>query len=213
LILYLQIGGELKMNLFKEGLSKYLNEAQIKSIQSKKIGIAGCGGLGSNLAVMLVRCGFKYFEILDSDSIEPSNLNRQYYFLNEVGQPKIDILKDRLLQINDEIEIITHKVHWQESTGNQFFKDCDFIAEAFDNAKDKHAFVQYYQNQAPYVISGNGMAGILIDKKMQIKKLDNVFIVGDQSTDTNDGHPPLSPRVTRCASLMAEIILDLSLKN
>ena len=56
------------------------------------------------------------------------------------------------------------------------------------------------------------MAGLLEKEDMTIKKVGNVYIVGDHETDSADGHPPMAPRVTACAANMAEIVLDLTLK-
>src|SRR5580704_15932635 len=97
------------MNLFEQGLLKYLKPEQLTLIQSKKIGIGGAGGLGSNCAMMLVRTGFKHLEIIDQDVIDASNLNRQQYFPDEIGLPKVDTLKKRLLDINPEADIRIHQ--------------------------------------------------------------------------------------------------------
>lgn len=200
-----------KLNPFEQGLLHYLAEDQLDKIQKKKIGIGGAGGLGSNVAIILTRCGFKQFMIIDKDHIEASNLNRQQYFMHEIGSQKIDILKQRLLDINPEANITTFQETWTVDQGDAYFKNFDFIIEAFDNAQNKHAFVEYYQNKAPYIISGNGMAGLFEKKPLKIKKMGNIYFVGDFSTDTSKGHPPLAPRVTACAAIMSEIVLDLTL--
>jgi sulfur carrier protein ThiS adenylyltransferase len=199
------------MNILEQGLLTYLNQEQLKKIQSMKIGIGGAGGLGSNTAMMLVRTGFNNFEIVDYDVIEPSNLNRQQFFADEVGLSKVDVLKKRLLQINPDLRIIIHKTKWSTEIGNQFFQNCDFIIEAFDQADWKKKFVDYYHDKTKYIISGNGMAGLLEKKPLQIRRIGNIYIAGDGSTDTHQGHPPMAPRVTACAAMMAEIVLDLTL--
>jgi len=199
------------MNEFEKGLLRYLSVEQLNSIQSVKVGIGGAGGLGSNLTMILVRSGFKHFEILDQDIIDNSNLNRQQYFLDEIGQDKVSTLKNRLLEINPHLNMLTHKIKWTPENGQHFFKDCDFIVEAFDQKDWKYKFVEYYQATDKPVISGNGMAGLLDKKPMVVKKLGNVYIVGDHSTDAAEGHPPMAPRVTACAAMMAEIVLDLTL--
>ena len=199
------------MNKFEEGLSKYLNKDQLKVIQSQKIGIGGAGGLGSNVAMILVRTGFKNFEIIDQDVIEPSNLNRQQFFLNEIGQDKAFTLTRRLRKINPDANIISRKIQWTETNANEFFSDCAMIIEAFDQVDWKYRFIQHYQNTLKPVISGNGMAGLFEKKPMTVRKLGNIYFVGDNSTDTDSGHPPLAPRVTACAAKMAEIALDLTL--
>ncbi|MBI3601286.1 MAG: sulfur carrier protein ThiS adenylyltransferase ThiF [Candidatus Omnitrophica bacterium] len=199
------------MNIFEQGLLRYLKPEQLQTIQSKKIGIGGAGGLGSNCAMMLVRSGFKHLEIIDQDVIDPSNLNRQQYFANEVGLSKVEVTKKRLLDINPDAHIIIHQTQWNESNAGQFFKGFDFIVEGFDVTDWKHRFVQYYAPRFPVVISGIGMAGLLEKQPMIVKKVGNVYICGDRSTDTRQGHPPMAPRVTQCAAMMAEIVLDLTL--
>jgi sulfur carrier protein ThiS adenylyltransferase len=199
------------MNTFEQGLFKYLKPEQLALIQSKKVGIGGAGGLGSNCAMMLVRSGFKHLEIIDQDVIDASNLNRQQYFTAEIGQPKVTILKKRLLDINPDADIIIHQLKWQEENAAGFFAGFDFIVEAFDVTDWKHRFVQYYAPRFKVVVSGVGMAGLREKKPMSVKKIGNIYICGDRSTDSAQGHPPMAPRVTQCAAMMSEIILDLSL--
>ena len=199
------------MNIFEQGLLKYLKGEQLALIQSKKVGIGGAGGLGSNCAMVLVRSGFKNLEIIDQDLIDASNLNRQQYFTAEIGLPKAAVLKKRLLDINPDANILIHQTKWHEGNAEEFFKGFDFIVEAFDAADFKYRFVQYYATRFPVIVSGVGMAGLSEKKPMTVKKIGNVYICGDRSTDSAQGHPPMAPRVTQCAAMMAEIILDLAL--
>lgn len=199
------------MNPFEQGLQRYYSADQLNRIQSQRIGIGGAGGLGSNIAVILTRSGFKDFEIIDGDIIEASNLNRQHYFLDEIGQEKVSVLKKRLLKINPGADVQAHCLRWQPNIGEKFFNGCDFVVEAFDQVDNKHAFIAFYQDHHKHIISGSGMAGLFEKKEMGIKKIGNVYIAGDLSTDVAKGHPPLAPRVTACAAMMAEVILDLTL--
>ena len=201
------------MNILEQGLLKYLKPDQLALIQSKKIGIGGAGGLGSNCAMMLVRTGFKHLEIIDQDIIDASNLNRQQFYAAEVGLPKVDTLKKRLLDINPEATILIHQTQWHEGNAEKFFKGFDFIVEAFDVTDWKYRFVQYYAPRFAVIVSGVGMAGLNEKKPMTVKKMGNVYICGDRSTDSAQGHPPMAPRVTQCAAMMAEIILDLTLAS
>jgi len=199
------------MNVFEQGLLKYLKPEQLALIQTKKVGIGGAGGLGSNCAMILVRSGFKHLEIIDQDVIDPSNLNRQQYFTNEVGLPKVEVTKKRLLDINPDADILIHQKKWDEGNAENLFKGYDFIVEAFDVADWKYRFVQYYSPRLKVIVSGVGMAGLSEKKPMTVKKMGNVYICGDRTTDSHQGHPPMAPRVTQCAAMMAEIILDLTL--
>ena len=161
--------------------------------------------------MILVRSGFKHFEIIDHDVIDPSNLNRQQYFSDEVGLPKVDQLKKRLHAINPDANIVIHQTRWHEGNAEDFFKGFDYIVEAFDGTDWKYRFVQYYAPRFPLIVSGVGMAGLMEKKPMTVKKIGNVYICGDRSTDSAQGHPPMAPRVTQCAAMMAEIILDQTL--
>ncbi len=199
------------MNIFEQGLLKYLKPEHLTLIQSKKIGIGGAGGLGSNCAIILVRSGFKNLEIIDQDTIDASNLNRQQYYTAEIGLPKVDVLQKRLLDINPDAHILIHQAKWHEGNAEGFFKGFDFIVEAFDGTDWKHRFVQYYAPRFAVIVSGIGMAGLSEKKPMTVKKIGNVYICGDRTTDSAKGHPPMAPRVTQCAAMMAETILDITL--
>lgn len=199
------------LNAFEQGLLRYLSKDQLATIQAKRVGIGGAGGLGSNAAMILVRSGFKNIEILDQDVIDASNLNRQQYFYDEIGLPKVEVTKKRLLDINPDANIIIHQTKWTEDNAPQFFKGADFIVEAFDVLDFKFRFADYYRKRFAVVISGVGMAGLLEKKPMTVKKIGNLYICGDRTTNSHDGHPPMAPRVTQCAAMMAEVILDLTL--
>ncbi len=198
-------------NTFELGLLRYLSAEQLAKIQSKRVGIGGAGGLGSNVAMILVRSGFKNLEILDQDVIDASNLNRQQYFTNEIGLSKVEVTKKRLLDINPDAKIVIHQLQWNETNADQFFKGADFIVEAFDVLDWKFRFAEYYRTRFPVVVSGVGMAGLLEKKPMTVKKIGNLYICGDRTTNSHDGHPPMAPRVTQCAAMMAEVVLDLTL--
>ena len=199
------------MNIFENALLRYLKPEQLAAIQKTKIGIGGAGGLGSNAAVILARTGFCNFEILDKDVVEASNLNRQNYTLADIGKPKVECLKQFLLSINPDIQLTLHQQEWTKDKASGLFQDCTVMVEAFDKAAFKFDFVEYYRVRVPYVVSGNGMAGLDITTELSIRKAGNVFIVGDGTTDITDGHPPLAPRVMECAAKMANTVLQLTL--
>ena len=88
-----------------------LNFNQIKSIlKDYTVGIAGAGGLGSNVAMALTRTGVGNLIIADFDRVSESNLNRQFYFKHQVGFKKVDVLKTNLLSINPDLNITTYDI-------------------------------------------------------------------------------------------------------
>ncbi len=201
------------MNPFEESLLHYLRKDHLDRIRSVRIGIGGSGGLGSNVALILVRTGFRDLEILDEDRVEPSNLNRQQYTLADLGKRKVMALAARLREINPDLRLSLHARRWTPEDADLFFKGCSVVVEAFDRAPEKCRFVEAYQGRASFVVSGNGMAGLEEKGEMIVLRRGNIFLVGDQTTDTTAGHPPLAPRVTACAAKMAEIVLDLTLSG
>ena len=91
------------MNDFKTVSQHYFTQGQIRKIENTKLCIAGCGGLGSNIAHMLVRCGFRKFVLMDYDVVEMKNLNRQFFFPDQEGLLKTDALVQNLRMINPDI--------------------------------------------------------------------------------------------------------------
>ncbi len=197
-----------KMNEFEISLLKYLSFDEINKIQKTKIGIAGCGGLGSNIAMVLVRTGFVDFEIVDVDIVNTDNLNRQNYFLHNIGNDKIDALELNLKTINPDVRIKKSKTYLTERNVIEYFSDRDVLFEAFDNVESKKMFFEQFANSGKLIVLGSGLAGYR-NTKMEIKQIkEKVYIVGDGVTEAGSQNPPLAPRVTACASLMASVAVE-----
>lgn len=125
------------MNEFEQTLLTILGQDNLNKIQRCKIGLAGAGGLGSNCARFLVCCGFKQLKIVDFDRVEYSNLNRQFYFLHQVGQLKVDALDQNLAQINPDLKTEKLPLRIDQTNVNQLFNDCRILVEALDGLKLK----------------------------------------------------------------------------
>jgi len=201
------------MNEFEHGLLHYLSAQQLSKIQSLKVGVGGAGGLGSNTALALVRCGFKTVEILDKDTVESANLNRQQDNSADIGEVKVEAIKARLLKINPDLNIAVHQETWTLKNADKFFNGFDIVVEAFDNIESKAAFVDFYHDRASLVVSGSGMAGTDMSRTMEIKQLGNVFVVGDNKSAASEETPPFAPRVFQCASMMAGIVFDWAMSG
>ncbi|HHY79435.1 MAG TPA: sulfur carrier protein ThiS adenylyltransferase ThiF, partial [Thermoanaerobacter sp.] len=103
------------MNLFDVMLKNYFDEKMLDKLSRVKILLIGCGGLGSNVAVMLIRSGIKNLTIVDFDEVDILNLNRQNYFLHHVGEKKVLALKDTLFKINPHANIAAKNIKIDES--------------------------------------------------------------------------------------------------
>ncbi|MBI5807300.1 MAG: sulfur carrier protein ThiS adenylyltransferase ThiF [Ignavibacteriales bacterium] len=187
---------------------------KIKSILStKNVGIAGCGGLGSNCAVALARVGIGKLVLADFDIIEESNLNRQYFFYDQIGKPKVFSLKENILRINPSIKIEEYNIKLGEKEIVDLYKNCDVIVEAFDKAEMKEMIVETVQTFFPekYLVCGVGLAGWGGNDLIRTERFGNLFVVGDQLNETNEDDPPLAPRVGIVANMMANVVLEILL--
>ncbi len=183
----------------------------LTKIQNKTIGIAGCGGLGSNCAIALARIGIGKLIIVDFDSIDKSNLNRQYYFIDQIGKPKVDALEYNISRVNQNVEVIKHQLKLDSLNIPEIFKDCDVIVEAFDQAVMKQMIIETVLAEMPekYLVSGSGMAGWGNNNSIETKQFDKLYICGDMVSEISETLPPLAPRVGIVANMQANQVLDI----
>ena len=202
------------MNNFTSGIKKYFKDKELEQIQSVRVGIAGAGGLGSNCAVNLVRSGFENFLIADFDIIEDSNLNRQFFFNNQIGKPKVEMLKENLIRINPDVNIKTVNRKIEKDNINYIFENCDIIVEAFDKVSCKKMIVEKYFKSEKLLVAASGMGGFGNSDNIKIKKISETFyIVGDFVSEVNEDYPPLSPSVNITAAKQADVILTYVLRK
>ncbi|MDD2463758.1 MAG: sulfur carrier protein ThiS adenylyltransferase ThiF [Desulfobulbus sp.] len=169
-----------------------------------KIGIAGVGGIGSNVALNLVRSGVNRLKIVDFDRIEPSNLNRQFYFADQIGMFKAEALVVNLTRINPQVRIEPFIQRIDSANCSQLFADCDLIVEGFDRQADKKMLFETLANQK-IVVSASGIAGSDL-ATICSRRIGNGYIVGDFTTDCAQA-PLLSHKVSTVANHMSEFIL------
>ena len=188
---------------------------EIKNIlQHKTVGIAGAGGLGSNCAVALARVGTGTLIIADFDVVSESNLNRQYFFYDQIGKPKADALKANIQRINPAVTVLAHKICLTKENIPVLFRDCDIIVEAFDQADQKEMLIETVLTEFPEkpLIIGLGMAGWGNNNTIHCRKVDNMFICGDEVSEIAPDSPPIAPRVGIVANMQANMVLEILLK-
>ena len=200
------------MNAFEVGLTRYLKKEQLEKIQHTHVGIAGAGGLGSNCAIMLVRTGFKKITLVDFDEVDASNLNRQNYFMEQVGESKVFALANTLRRINPAIElhIVNDKIT-KENIAEIFFS-CDIIIEALDTPEGKTLIVEELASSKQLVVAVSGLAGFGNSDRIKTHKInDQFYIVGDLVSGI-DALPPLAPGVTIAAAKQVDLVIEYVLK-
>jgi sulfur carrier protein ThiS adenylyltransferase len=188
---------------------------EIKAIlKNKTVGIAGCGGLGSNCAVSLARTGIGKLIIADYDIIVESNLNRQYFFYDQIGKKKAFALKENINKINPIVEVEAYDIKLDSSAIIHLYKNCDVIVEAFDLAEMKALIIETVLTEMDNIplVCGIGLAGWGGNNLMQTKQINNLYICGDHSTEVSENLPPLSPKVCIASNMQANQVLEILLK-
>lgn len=183
-----------------------------EKIKNSTVGIAGLGGLGSNVAVSLARMGIGKLVLVDYDVVEPSNLNRQEYFIDQLGKYKSEAIKEVLKKINPYVKYETHNEKVKKNNIKDLFSECDIIVEAFDKAETKAMFIDYILNKMDqYIVAASGMAGYESSNTIKTRKIGKLYICGDEKTEARPGQGLMAPRVSICANHQANQVIRLLL--
>ena len=196
-------------NALHTGLARYLSPDQLATLRAARVGIAGAGGLGSNAALMLARSGVGNLVLVDDDVVDASNLNRQQYWPRHVGRPKVEALEELLQELNPEMGVEARRRRHDQNNMAEVLPACPIWVEAFDGPDDKTLLVETALLGGYRIASASGMGG-WGGKAMGKRYLGNLVLVGDFSTDILLA-PPLAPRVTEAAALLADAVLEMVL--
>jgi sulfur carrier protein ThiS adenylyltransferase len=181
-----------------------------KKIKAATVGIAGLGGLGSAVAVALARIGVGRLVLADFDVVEPSNLNRQQYFIDQLGLTKAEALETNLRRINPYVEYEAHCVRLTPENIPALFSGVDVMVEAFDRADQKAMLLQSFKGKP--IVAASGLAGYGSGETIGVRKMgERVFIVGDLETGAAPGCGLMAPRVGIAAHMQANLVLRLLL--
>lgn len=197
--------------LFEALASRHTVEGQ-KKISRASVAICGLGGLGSNVAIHLARCGVGRLHLLDFDRVDLPNINRQQYSLDQIGTPKAEALRDELRDFAPYINIVTDQVKLTPENIPELLKDDEYIVEAFDKADQKAMLCNVVLEELPeaVLIAGSGMAGYGKSNEIQTRRLSSRFyICGDGETGLEQAGTLFSPRVAICAAHQANLVIQL----
>lgn len=196
------------MNGLEAALAQQLGKERLQQLQKVKVGIAGAGGLGSNCAACLVRSGFKQLTLVDFDYVEASNLNRQFYFADQIGMAKVEALRVNLLRINPDLNLTVKMQRLDAANLDECFGDCPVVVEALDRSEIKQLLVEHFWRTKQLVVAASGLAGWDDADQLVTRRVKaNLYLVGDQATAVGEAHPPLAPRVNIAAAKEANVIL------
>ena len=131
-----------------------LGEDAVKRLQSARVAVFGIGGVGGYTVEALARSGVGHIDLIDSDTVSVSNINRQILATHStVGMPKVEAARRRILDINPECTVTTHQVFYTPETADQFdFSQYDYIVDAIDTVTGKLMLVQQAYNTGTPII-------------------------------------------------------------
>lgn len=174
--------------------------------------ICGLGGLGSNIAIALARAGIGRLILVDFDRVDITNLHRQQYKAEQIGEYKTEALAANLLEISPYTEVkgVTEKV--TEDNFLELLEGADIVCEAFDNAEAKAMLVNGVLQKLPecYLVAASGMAGMGSPNRIETRRItDRFYICGDGVSDVEETMGLVAPRVMLCAAHQAQTVLRI----
>ena len=183
-------------------------------LKAATVGIAGLGGLGSTVAIALARTGVGRLILADFDVVEPSNLNRQQYFISQIGRPKAEALGENLSLINPCVRVDRHTVRLGPDNVAEIFRNAGVLVEAFDGAENKAMLVEAFLGAYPdrHVVAASGMAGHGPGNDVRVHRMGRgLVLVGDLTTGAAPGMGLMAPRVGIAACQQANAVLRILL--
>ena len=156
-----------------ERLISLIGENNLKKIQDTKILLVGIGGVGGFTLEALVRSGFKNITIIDGDTIEESNLNRQIITSKEnIGKDKTDEALNRYLLINPNLNLKAINIFLTKENFHEWINEYyDYIIDACDDIDIKVELIRYAEEKQIKIISALGTGKKLNPKYLEITKL------------------------------------------
>ena len=184
-----------------------------KKLRNSCVGIAGIGGLGSNAAVALVRAGIGRLVLVDFDKVEKSNLDRQYFFLDQIGKPKVDAIKESIRKIDPNVIVETYNFKLERGLIDEPFKDVDVVIEALDNATTKTEFIEEILLKLPEIpiVAASGVTGYGHSDRIVTKRLGKLYMCYDEHALSSEEDILMAPRVCLIANWEANLALEIIL--
>lgn len=151
-------------------LESLISEEKVEIIKSKTILVIGIGGVGGYVVESLIRSGISKIIIVDHDKIDITNINRQIIALNStIGKSKVDVMEERIKDINDNVEVIKYKLFFDEKTKEIILdNDIDYVIDCCDSFNSKIFIMEESIKRKIKFISCMGTANKLDPSKLEI---------------------------------------------
>ncbi len=198
----------------EEALRRRHTPAICERLGRARVGIMGLGGLGSAVAVSLAKVGVGRLLLADSDYVDLTNIHRQYYFIDQIGEKKTAALQKTLVRSNPFVMVETVDIRLTASTIVQIFQGVDVLVECFDDSVMKATALRTALTAMPKVayvgasgVAGYGSSNTLVTRRIRPR----VYVVGDDTSDVADCGTLMAPRVGIAAQHQANQVVRLLL--
>lgn len=176
--------------------------------------VCGIGGLGSVAALALARTGVGTLTLVDYDVVEPTNLNRQQFFMDQLGMPKVEALADTIRRVNPFLTVRSICAKVDASSVADLLDGVDVVLECFDAAEAKAMLLEGVRavNSEMPIVMASGVGGYDDSASLMISRpMAHVWVVGDGVTGVMPGRGLMAPRVGVAAAMQANLALRILL--
>lgn len=179
-----------------------------QKFERAQVAILGCGGLGSNVAMLLARSGIGNLILFDYDRVDYSNLNRQNFDLEDIGKLKTLATKDKIEAVAPYCRVTCYNLCLDSNNLETYLDQASIIVEAFDDPRAKAmAFDLMACHPEKHYVSVSGIAGLDNLEVVQKKSIGPICIYGDFQTNQDQGL--YAPKVMLFAALEASRVLQI----
>ena len=157
---------------------KVIGKAAMEKLAASKVAVFGIGGVGTFAVEGLIRAGLGKIVLVDDDCICLTNINRQIHATRKtIGKPKVEAMRDRILEINPEVEVTTYQKFYLPETENELIQpDYDYIIDAIDTVSGKIGLVMKAREMGIPIISSMGTGNKLDPTRLEISDISKTSV-------------------------------------
>ena len=150
----------------------------VKKLANSRVAVFGVGGVGGYVVEALVRSGIGTLDLVDNDDVSISNINRQIIATTKtVGRSKVDVAKERALEINPNVKINTYQMFYTSETSGQFdFSQYDYVVDAIDTVGGKLSLVEKSKSAGTPIICAMGAGNKLDPTKFEVADISQTSV-------------------------------------
>ena len=155
-----------------------IGEKAVEKLAKSRVAVFGVGGVGGYVVEALVRSGIGTLDLVDNDDVSISNINRQIIATTKtVGRSKVEVAKERALEINPDVKINTYQMFYTSETEGQFdFSQYDYVVDAIDTVGGKLSLVERAKSVGTPIICAMGAGNKLDPTKFEVADISETSV-------------------------------------